>query len=425
MKLAIGVDDTDSRLGMCTTYLAALLKDELSNFCSVEELKLIRLNPVIPWKTRGNGACAVFLEADEGDYGKIKKTAVKLLNELSYVSDKTTNPGMVFLKEPEKIEGKLRQKLDEFYEKALHSIVSISEAASLAEKCSAEIYGLKNKRGIIGALAAIAAEPEKKTYEIIAYRKKENWGKERSIDENSVKEMDRKTRGITFNNIDYESGRVLIYPRSPCPVLFGIRAKRKEVLEKAMRMIKANEEIARYAIFTTNQATDAHLKECENISSVKANASFIVKGTVSREPEIIEGGHVIFEIADESSSIVCAAYKESGFLNKIARLLRKGDAVRVYGNVVKKDSLPLTINLEKLEILNLTEIYEERNPICICGKRTKSLGKDQGFRCKKCKRIYKNAGKEKIKIERELGLGIYSCSLSSMHHLTKPLYLSL
>ena len=45
----IGIDDTDSHEGMCTTYLATLLVDTLENH-GVEFLdfpKLVRLNPNI------------------------------------------------------------------------------------------------------------------------------------------------------------------------------------------------------------------------------------------------------------------------------------------------------------------------------------------------------------------------------------------
>ena len=58
MELNIGIDDTDSIEGMCTTYLGALLKDELSKFSSVLESRLVWLNTNIEFKTRGNaGVC--------------------------------------------------------------------------------------------------------------------------------------------------------------------------------------------------------------------------------------------------------------------------------------------------------------------------------------------------------------------------------
>ena len=54
----IGLDDTDSTKGGCTTYLAALLIEALEKFHVefTDYPSLIRLNPNVPWKTRGNGA---------------------------------------------------------------------------------------------------------------------------------------------------------------------------------------------------------------------------------------------------------------------------------------------------------------------------------------------------------------------------------
>ncbi|MCG7852937.1 MAG: tRNA(Ile2) 2-agmatinylcytidine synthetase, partial [Methanosarcinaceae archaeon] len=57
--MIIGIDDTDSREGMCTTYLGAVLLDELTVYGTVVGYPLlIRLNPTIPYKTRGNASIA-------------------------------------------------------------------------------------------------------------------------------------------------------------------------------------------------------------------------------------------------------------------------------------------------------------------------------------------------------------------------------
>lgn len=59
--LNIGFDDTDSPKGMCTTFLAYkvvnFLQKEKTEF--LDYPKLIRFNPNIPWKTRGNGAVSI------------------------------------------------------------------------------------------------------------------------------------------------------------------------------------------------------------------------------------------------------------------------------------------------------------------------------------------------------------------------------
>src|SRR6267378_7936099 len=57
MVLWVGVDDTDSLQGMCTTFLAAEIVHELTkDYDLIGFPRLVRLNPNIPWKTRGNGA---------------------------------------------------------------------------------------------------------------------------------------------------------------------------------------------------------------------------------------------------------------------------------------------------------------------------------------------------------------------------------
>ena len=53
----IGIDDTDSDKGMCTTYLGAVLIERLKSLGVILGLpKLVRLNPCAQYKTRGNAA---------------------------------------------------------------------------------------------------------------------------------------------------------------------------------------------------------------------------------------------------------------------------------------------------------------------------------------------------------------------------------
>ena len=93
--LCIGLDDTDSIKGMCTTYLGYrlvdLLKKEKAEF--VDYPRLVRFNPNVPWKTRGNGA--VGLKIKTSNPQKIKKMAIKLLQRYSEVSN-GANPAIAF-----------------------------------------------------------------------------------------------------------------------------------------------------------------------------------------------------------------------------------------------------------------------------------------------------------------------------------------
>src|SRR2546425_12013179 len=68
MVLWIGVDDTDSLRGMCTTFLATeIVRDLTTDFDLIGYPRLVRLNPNIPWKTRGNGAICVCVGRGRGN----------------------------------------------------------------------------------------------------------------------------------------------------------------------------------------------------------------------------------------------------------------------------------------------------------------------------------------------------------------------
>ena len=66
MILWIGLDDTDSKKGGCTTYIGALLIRRLKRLGLrlAGFPRLIRLNPNCPFKTRGNAAIALRLRGE-------------------------------------------------------------------------------------------------------------------------------------------------------------------------------------------------------------------------------------------------------------------------------------------------------------------------------------------------------------------------
>ena len=86
----IGLDDTDSKKGGCTTYLAALLIEELGKFKVkfTDYPNLVRLNPNVPWKTRGNGALCLRFRYDETFEEQIKESASNLWEENSAIEEK-------------------------------------------------------------------------------------------------------------------------------------------------------------------------------------------------------------------------------------------------------------------------------------------------------------------------------------------------
>ena len=421
LTMHVGIDDTDSTKNGCTTYIAALLTEKL------EQLKveftdypnLIRLNPNVPWKTRGNGALCLRFKFEEELEEKIKETAIGLVEKYADINSKGTDPGIVFLVKPD-----IPQELETFAKNATTSIVTLKEATKLIRKFGGEALGFNTCRGIIGALAAIGETLlGDHTYELIAYRKLENRGTKRKVDKTSIFEMDKQTQPYTFNNVDLEKQRVIITPRGPDPILLGIRGETPEIVKKAYSLVKPLEPVERWLIFRSNQGTDAHLTRVAALNQIKPYSSIIAKGVVSRNPTKIPLRHVIFSVKDPTAEVDCAAYEPTGNLRKIARELTVGDCVEVYGAVHKATSnKPLTINLEKINILKLQPKTLQQNPLCPdCGKHLKSMGKNQGFRCEKCGKKYPDLKKGEFIVPRSIQPGLHVTSTRSQRHLTKPL----
>ncbi len=416
--LHVGFDDTDSKKGMCTTYIGAVIVGRLEEIgVGLDGLpRLIRLNPNWTLKTRGNCSIALTLKVDKNEIPVVKRIVLDTVAELAELHVETTNPGVAFF-EDEKIPDELKK----FSRKVIQDVVTLEEAEELAGKLGVEIHKFKMGRGIIGGLAAIGETLEEdRTFELVAYRMPENWGSERRVDEKSVFEMNGLTFPKTFDNLDPVTKEIRITPHTPCPVLYGIRGESIEATLEAHNLVRVHEPVERWLIYRTNQATDAHLRKAK-ISEVKPYWSVVVEGVVSEKPKTIAGGHVIFRIRDESGEIDCAAYEPTRQFRTVVRKLDVGDMVKVYGGVKEKPELPLTINLEKIAVLKLKPHLRRVNPTCRrCGKRTKSAGKNKGFICKKCKLRFTMDSAKYEEVPREIGLGLYEVPPRARRHLAMP-----
>ncbi len=418
VKLNVGFDDTDSPKGGCTTYIAALLVEKLGSM-SVSFLdypRLIRLNPNVPWKTRGNGAICLTIECPEDMVKSIKATITTIIEVHSQLEYYGTDPGIVF------VYGDVPQEIREFAKKAEQTLLTIEKAQKLAKKINADTVEFKIGRGIIGGLAAIGEKLNgDHTFEIISYRIPEKRDKPRCVQASSVKSMN-KISPLTFNNLDPETGRILITPRGPDPILCGVRGETPEAVKQAYDMIKIDEPVERWMIFRTNQGTDAHLRKVSYVKEIQPYNPVIVQGVVSKQPKIIRGGHVIFAVKDGTGEVDCAAYAPTAKLCKTASKLMVGDILKVYGGVRPSSyEYSLTINLEKMNILELAPKASFVNPDCPeCKKKMKSIGANQGFRCDKCGFRSSQLKRLKVNKERELEEGLYITSPRSQRHLTKP-----
>ena len=406
-KIWIGLDDTDSIKGGCTTYLACMLLDKLKekNYDIIGYPRLVRLNPNIPWKTRGNGA--VSFQVKKGNKKEIKVILEQFFEKYARIEDKLTNPGFVIIDKPPSFK---------IYEKTVKEIVTLKETKDLLKSLKAEYKGYKNCRGLIGATASIAWFPKyDKTYELITYRQEKKWGIKRTVDDKTTIDIDKRFSS-TFDNYDYKNKHNRLVPNSPCPILYGIRGESANDLVKALSVIKS-EKVSFYQIFETNQGTDDHLQK-KKIKDIKPFESVITKGTICKSPHTIRGGHVIFTIKDSTGKTDCAAYEPTKEFREKIRKLDEGDKVEVYGGVREK---PLTVNLEKIKVISLNDIVQKiENPLCPkCKKHMKSKGKGQGYKCVRCGNRSDNP--IFIKKKRDIKIGFYEVPVCARRHLSKPL----
>ena len=140
----VGIDDTDSRMGMCTTYICAVVMDELKDygFNILDYPRLIRLNPFARFKTRGNGAVSFKLMVKSGrEFRKVKDIILNRIEKLSHLQEENTNPGVVFFAvktDNQESEIDLPPKLEAYAQYTVQNMVSIKDAETLAQEIGAE-----------------------------------------------------------------------------------------------------------------------------------------------------------------------------------------------------------------------------------------------------------------------------------------------
>ncbi|MFW9914981.1 MAG: DUF1743 domain-containing protein [Candidatus Thorarchaeota archaeon] len=423
--LHIGLDDTDSPEGGCTTYLASQLCKQVStNLKFVDYPHLVRLNPNVPFKTRGNGAIAIHLKGPAQEIKRFERDAISFLTA-QLTSNSHAQPCLAF------VEGQIDLQLLKLYDKALYTVISIDEAVRVAEESKTRIKTFSEflgGRGIVGALAAIGwgLSASDYTFELISYRSPENWkAGHRLIDPKSVFEMNNLFSG-TFGNIDSLNNEIKIAPHGPDPVLCGIRGNSPEEVLKAWRYIKISEPISDILLFRSNQGTGVHLEKQSSIANVQSYDSVLVTGTVMDFPRRKIGGHLFFRLQDGTAEIQCAAYEPTRQFRDIIEQLWPGDDILALGGIrPPTEKHPITLNLEKIKVNTLQKRSRTKNPTCpSCGKRLKSAGKQKGFKCFRCSRRFADLDLEQILIpaSRHLKEGEWiQPPACAWRHLTKPL----
>jgi len=421
----IAVDDTDSHDGNCTTYLLTEMMRELSDIDVIGNPRLVRLNPAVPWKTRGNGSLVLKVGRGTGErklIGRIggkdvfcflssvgegpdmRETMERLIPLIEKYRSEGSDPGLVISAE---------RPPASLYWEGVREIITKEHVMDVLDRTGALTFGMGCGRGIIGAACGMAWEPGDSTYEVLAYRTKERWGSEREVDADSIREMDTMFPG-TFNSWEERHKKVTMVPSTPCPVLFGLRGDdESETIHAAAHL--RTEPADRWVTFLTNQGTDDHV--IRNAPEMIGNRSYEVNGTVRSYAKRILGGHSFIDMDTAYGTITCAAYEPSKEFRMLFDNLVPGDRMNVIGELRES---PRTLNAEKVNVISLADTYNEYAPICgKCGKRMKSAGKGQGYRCRECRTV--SAEKIMTKATRWIVTGWYEPPASARRHLSKPL----
>jgi len=405
----VGLDDTDSRAGMCTTYVASRLAQRLRDHgATVGQRLLIRLNPAVDYKTRGNAALALQTDADPALALECTTTLVEALAETTHPK---TNPGLVVA---DWTVSETPEAFETFAEETVQTVQTADAVDLLLEHEAIHARGWGNERGLVGALAAVGAGSafDDWTFERIAHREQSRWGTPRDVDPDSVFDAADTAYPAVWDTVDRNTGQLVCVPHTPGPVLYGVRGERASAVEAVAAAFDA-EPVAFATTFRTNQGTDAHVREATD-GQLEPGRSYRLTGTVAAEPETREGGHVFFDIESNQRSLRAVAFEPTKRFRSHVRALRAGDTLTVCGELAEE-----TLKLEKFAVRERRQT-ELVTPTCpSCERRMSSAGADQGYRCRSCE----TTAPEKLSrpLERTLEPGWYEVPPLARRHIAKPL----
>ena len=432
VSVHIGRDDTDSPAGLCTTYLGTLLTYfilEEKEFRLIDYPQLIRLNPNVPFKTRGNGSVCIRVEIPSNKV-EFLISHIKTIFEKNCDFDcPKTNPGLVFWI------GNISPKLQEFAKKTLWKICLLDEIQSFIDLPNVKCFGYKNKQGLIGSFSAIGnlLLTDDYTYELLTYRDPKNANNIRNENKEKVWEVLSQEANLkdTFGHADMYHKILKIFPHGPDPVFCGIRGESPKAILEFWHSIQPQPTPLFGMIFRTNQGTNHHFLEATqkhyNISQIDMDPYTVIceKAIVKTLPKWLKGGHLTFDVIISGITISCYAYEPSKEFRNYLKLL-PGDIIEVCGSIRPSSiEYPKCINLEQVKIFSLVVNTIKRNPLCtICHKRTESLGINKGYRCKKCRAKYHVPPLEFETYIKARDLKVNQLLLPpeiAQRHLTKPL----
>ena len=398
----LGLDDTDFIESGCTTERMNNLINYLINHTNATEVerRLVRLWPFAENRTRGNGALGSIININPDKKNKLIKYCSLWFDELKKDINSKSNE---FIHPSPCLIISFKKFPENWYWSSVRGHVDASKRKKQIENENNIFFTHNSDSGIVGASAAISWLPSStSSWELISWRRKGLIGTERMVNFNDISRLDEKFPE-TFVNRDPTKKRGLIAPRTPCPVLYGIRGPNSKLVTDAHFLLQSQKNVencSSFAVHISNQLTDDHIISPRT-------------GTVVSEPIETKGGHSYLDVISNSELIRIIAFREGGDVNDLLRKLIPGDIISWTGIVSPNDS----VHLEKLILINPSPRIESR-PNC-CNRTMRSSGKNQQLRCKNCK---KTTNKYWLYSTDSINSNIWvEPSPSNRRHLSKPL----
>ncbi len=309
--MLVGLDDTDSLAGGCTTHALFALLEAVPDLALAGPPRLVRLNPNNPRKTRGNGAVAFTLVEPRGaaqtvgcwqdrpilayPHGAPAAATTERLDTLWSAAQRVA--------EPDAGSGLVAGDLapgPEAYWQAVRGRVERPDEEGLAHRSRGDRWGL------VGARAALAWPGPPSSFELIAYRDPARVGTPRTVASAALAALDGAT---TFHTFDAEAGRLACVPHTPCPVLAGLRGRDAErLLRTGLPALRAAAEpFDSWLLWASNQASGDHVTPVARLAQAPEWATVEVEAVVSGAPERRVGGHLFVPCRDAAGDAFTAA----------------------------------------------------------------------------------------------------------------------
>jgi len=328
---------------------------------------------------------------------------------LSGLAQKTALPGLVLCAETPP---------SALYWSAVRTFVPPEDAQAAADELGLLHRAAGDGRGLVGSLAAAAWPGPPSSFEVIAYREPQRWGRARELDPSPLLGLD--ATGATFHTVDPVARKLACVPRTPDPVLCGLRGREPERLVAAAIPAlarAAREPVDGWLLWASNQASGDHVTPVPALAEAPALGTVHVEAEVVGRAERRQGGHAFVALRDAGgATFEAVAFEPTHAFRDLLSALLPGDRVEVVGAFAEG-----LVKLEKVRVTAPVAHRTKRNPLCPkCGRAMRSKGPSTGFRCSGCKARLPPSALEWTESPRGVDTQWHEPPVMARRHLHRP-----